>query len=253
LPRARGAQVATTHARHPERLQRSADARLVVRFARDREALLEARLRLEVASHVEGDLAGVEQRPAARGVAAERPGARQRFECDAMAEPQQAAIDPVELGGAREPQPELGAVSRVVAPRMRREQVLALAIEAREPHALLGPLEPGAGLLDEREEVRKVLAPCDIRLARGDEALVSVLAHRFQQAVARATGAVGRHQRLVHEVREQVHDVVAADLASRANRLDGFDRAAAAERREPAQQHAFRRREQRVAPVERGA
>ncbi len=73
---ARGSQVAAAHARHPERLQRRADARLVVRLAGDREALLEARLRLGVASHVEGDLPGVEQRPAARGVAAPRPGTR---------------------------------------------------------------------------------------------------------------------------------------------------------------------------------
>jgi hypothetical protein len=98
-----------------------------------------------------------------------------------------------------------------------------------------------------------VLAVRGLGLARGDEPLVGVLAHGLQQSVARAPRALGRHQRLVHQVREQVHDVVAADLAARADRLGGLERAAAAERREAAQQHALRRREQRVAPVDRGA
>src|SRR5260221_634235 len=137
-----------------------------------------------------------------------------------MAEPEQAAVDPVELGRAREAQAELGAVGGVVAPRMRRKQVLALAMGAGKPHALLGPLEARARVLDEREEVREVLAPRDIRLDRGDEALVGVLAHGFQQTIARAACALGRHQRLVHEVREEIHDVVAADFPARAARLD---------------------------------
>ncbi len=98
-----------------------------------------------------------------------------------------------------------------------------------------------------------MLAPRDIRLDRGDEALVGVLAHGFQQTIARAACALGRHQRLVHEVREEIHDVVAADFPARADRLGGLERAAAGEHREAAQQHALRRREQVMTPVERGA
>jgi hypothetical protein len=98
-----------------------------------------------------------------------------------------------------------------------------------------------------------MLAARGILLAGGDKMLVSVLAHDLQQAVARAPGALERNQRLVHEVREQVHHVVFDRLRVRGDGLDGLQGAAAAEHREPAQQHALRRREQRVAPVERRA
>ena len=94
-------------------------------------------LRLRVAPHPEADLAGVEQRPGARRVARLRARARQRLDRHAVAEPEQAADDPVAPQRRDEPQAELAAASAPVAPRVRGQQVLALEIEPREPRALL--------------------------------------------------------------------------------------------------------------------
>jgi hypothetical protein len=91
-----------------------------------------------------------------------------------------------------------------------------------------------------------------VRLARGDEQLVRVLPHGLEQPVA-ARVAVEFHERLVHEVREEVHDRARLHIAARGHRFGSLERPSAREDGKAPQEHALGKLEQVVAPVDRGA
>jgi hypothetical protein len=114
---------------------------------------------------------------------------------------------------------------------VRREQVLALDVDAHEPQSLRGARELALGAVAERDEVAQVAHAHVVRLAGGDQQLVRVLAHGLQQPVA-ARLAVELHERLVHEVGEEIHHRLGPDVAAPGHGLGGLQRPAAREDRE---------------------
>ena len=84
------------------------------------------------------------------------------------------------------------------------------------------------------------------------QALGGVLADGLQQVVAGA-GAVDHDQRPVDQPAEQVHDGRRVQRLAAGDGLDGVERPAAAEHRQPLQQHPLGVGEQLVAPVDGGS
>jgi hypothetical protein len=135
---------------------------------------------------------------------------------------------------------------------MRREQVLALGVDAREPRPLVRARECRPRRLGEAEVEIEMAIAHRIGLARRGQQLQRVLANGLQQPVAFRRHIV-EHERLLHEVREQLEHIPGTHLVPRADRFGRFDGPAAGEHREPAQERALGRAEQLVAPVDRGA
>ena len=84
------------------------------------------------------------------------------------------------------------------------------------------------------------------------QALGGVLADGFQQVVAGA-GAVDHDQRPVDQPAEQVHNGRRVQRLAAGDGLDGVERPAAPEHRQPLQQHPLGVGEQLVAPVDGGS
>jgi hypothetical protein len=151
-----------------------------------------------------------------------------------MPEFAQIAAQPVELDRAGQAQPELGARVRVIAPRVRREQILPLVIESCQPGFLVGPHQRLDGRLGQVDEVVEMAGPRRPRLARFVEPLPSVLANGLEQAITLRAG-FQRNERLLHQVRQQVEHVRVVDIAARAHCFGGVQRDSPREHGEPAQ------------------
>ncbi len=67
----------------------------------------------------------------------------------------------------------------VEQPAQRRPQVILLALQPHEPGALVALAQLGLGPLGQREKVVGVGEAGCLQLARGDELLPGVLAHRL--------------------------------------------------------------------------
>ena len=81
-----------------------------------------------------------------------------------------------------------------------------------------------------------------VGLAGFGQALGGVLADGLQQVVARPAGAVDHDQRPVDQPAEQVHDGAGSSGSPPATASHGVEGPAAAEHRQPLQQHAARGR-----------
>src|SRR5581483_11718402 len=151
---------------------------LVAELARDRQALLEIALRLLVCPPEVGVLSGDEESPAARHVARLRVLARERVGAKALAEAEQAAVEPIWPQQIDELQPERRAARRAFAPGMRGEQVLTLAVESREPFALLRADDLGPRFFGEGVVIPEVPRACLVAGSRFFEPLERVMPHR---------------------------------------------------------------------------
>ena len=132
----RRGRVAFAEVGHAQGLQYHGDAALIAQLARDRQALLEVLARFAIAAHEEAKLPRVEQAAAAGEAAFLGAGAAEGLDGETIAEPQQAAVEPVRSQHVRELQSRLGAATRVLAPGVHRQEVLTLDIEVRQPLAL---------------------------------------------------------------------------------------------------------------------
>ena len=160
---------------------------------------------------------------------------------------------PVPVHRADEPEPELGPLRGRHRPRRRRAQVVLLGDDPRQqPGPALAPQEVGRRRLGEGEEEPGVAALDSLELPRLDEAFERVLAHGLEQPVARhAVARLHDDERLVHQRRDAVEDVLGLERRAGADGFGGLQREAAVERGQAAQQHLLARAEQRVAPLHR--
>ena len=143
------------------------------------------------------------------------------------------------------------------APGQRGVDVVALGGQPRQPPGLPVAAQLRLGPLGQGGEVADVRPGDPVGLAGLGQPLGGVLPDRLQQVVPRpavpvASGAVDDDQRPVDQPAEQVHDRRRVQRLAAGDGLHGLQRPAAAEHRQPPQQHPLRVGEQLVAPVDGG-
>src|SRR5262249_22443914 len=151
------------------RLQDGGDALAVVELAGDRQAFFEMLQGSTVLAHAKRELPCIRKRPAARNVAGLRIGTRQRLQQSVVADLELPAHKIVASRRADQAQTERTASRCMVAPRVRRENVLAFVVELREPRTGVGADEARRAFLAERDVILEMAIANRGRLARGVE------------------------------------------------------------------------------------
>jgi hypothetical protein len=131
--------------------------------------------------------------------------------------------------------------------RERGAHVRKLGLDAIEPLALVRAVHLGLCRTHEGGHEREVtVTQRPFLVAEVTQTFGDVLPHRLEHAEARLAVAAAHHEALVDERRESL-ELGAAHL------LDGVERGAAAEHREPHEQRLLVQIEKPVAPVDRRA
>ena len=125
-----------------------------------------------------------------------------------------------------------------IAPPMRRQDVLALAVEPRQPCALIRSHELRPRGFRKRNVELEMTRPRRLAVVRGTQTFLRILADRLQHPVAVAAG-VQCDQRLLDELGDEVEHVALVEPIAGRDCFRGFQREAARKYREAAKQRAL--------------
>jgi hypothetical protein len=116
----------------------------------DREALLGVRTGLGTARPDEGEIACRVECAAPDHGPLLRAGTLERLDSHLITQPQDAAPHEIRVHAERELQSRFGALPARATPRVRSEQILPLDIHARQPGCLIGSVQLGIRVGDQR-------------------------------------------------------------------------------------------------------
>ena len=154
---------------------------------------------------------------------------REHFPADPIPELEVIATDPAPQC-VNQLQTRLATALRNSAISVRQQDILALAVESCVPRPLFRATEPSLGLLRKRNIVPKVLDAGLVLRVRLGQALQRVLPHRLQKVISTVIH-VERHQRLPHQLTQQVEHVHVGHIAADANGFRAVEGEASGEHR----------------------
>ena len=154
-----------------------------------------------------------------------------------------------------QPQPEVGVgVDVPVAPEQGGVDVASFVSQGLQPAGLAGSAQPALAGLGELRVVMSVVGGQPVTLSGVVCAFGGVLPQGLQHPEpAGYLAGVGVDQRAVHQLSEQVQDIVRRQRLVSGDRFRRLNGPAAAEHGEPPEQDLLRVGEQLVAPVHGGA
>src|SRR6516164_1540640 len=171
---------------------------------------------------------------------------------DLAAQHEQSAIVPVHADVECELQPSINTIRIMVTPCVCGQQVRQLTVDTRQPAFRLASVEIGTSTFGEGEKIGEMPTHGCTRGTRFDQAIVRVLPHGFQHAVAQLgrCAALDDYERQVDESLESLEGF--AFIATFADNGGGsFQRPAPGEHRKTLQPSLLVRRELLVTPVQR--